>query len=65
MRSISKLLCDPVQVRALINTHYYISVAERARQGLFGESPCTQRLRLAYRVALRLPALSTSAGRVG
>jgi len=29
----------------------YISIAERARQGLFGESPCTQRLRLACQSA--------------
>jgi len=53
-----------VNVRPPIKKVEYISVAERDRQGLFGESPCTQRLRLACRVAARLPALSTSAGRV-
>jgi len=35
-----------VNVRPPIKKVEYISVAERDRQGLFGESPCTQRLRL-------------------
>jgi len=40
-----------VNVRPLIKKVEYISVGERDRQGLFGESPCTQRLRLACQSA--------------